>query len=183
MKRISVVAGLLLAAAALEGIAIAQASMATVIIDVKTGDAPGNGRIRVLTSNGDEVAHGGSGQAINVPPGVYVLSVQNLDLVDKPERRRRDVELDAGAPTRHTSEWPVAEVKLITRVGGRPTRTQVVLQHQGGGTPVATFYSGTLVKISPGRYQADVHHGQNVTTVTGLQFIEGAIQEIPVSVR
>ena len=181
MKRTGVVVGILVLAAALQGVAIAQA-MATLVITIKTGDAPGNGRIRVLTSQGEEVARGTSGQPINVPPGIYVLSVQNLDLLDRPERRRRDVELNTGL-TKHTSEWPLAQVKLITRVGGRPARTKVVLQHQGGGDPVAEFASGTLIKISPGRYQAQVHRGRNVTTVTGLQFIEGAIQQIPINVQ
>jgi hypothetical protein len=182
MKRTSIVVGILLLAAGLQGVAIAQ-GVATVIINVKTGDAPGNGRIRVLTSTGEEVAHGGSGQSINVPPGTYVLAVQNLDLIDKPERRARDVELAGGPPTRHTSEWPVAIVKLVTRVHGHPARTKVVLMHQGGGEPIADFPSGTTVKISPGRYEADVHRGRNVTKVTGLQFIEGAEQEIPVEVQ
>ena len=182
MKRTSIVVGILLAAAGLQGLAIAQGT-ATVIINVKTGDAPGTGRIRVLTSTGEEVAHGASGQSINVPPGIYVLAVQNLDLVDKPERRARDVQLNGGPPTRHTSEWPVAIVKLITRVHGRPARTRVVLHHQGGGDPVAEFASGTVIKISPGRYEADVHRGSNVTKVTGLQFIEGATQDIPVEVQ
>jgi hypothetical protein len=176
--------GLALAAAALlQGVAIAQGT-ATLIIQVKTGDAPADHAVvRVLSSNGDEIAKGRSGEAIRVPVGIYTLAVKNNDLIDKPERRRRNVELRGGAPIRHTSEWPVARVKLITRVGGRAIKTKVVLHHQGGGDAVAEFQSGTFIRVSPGRYEANVHRGASVTKVSGLQFIEGAEQQIPVNIQ
>ena len=111
------------------------------------------------------------------------MAVQNLDLVDKPERRRRGVTFGTGEEVRHTSDWQAAEVKLVTRVGRRPVRTRVELFHAGGGDLLCEFMSGQVVRVSPGHYEAKVHRGATVTTVTGLHFIRGAEQQIPVAIR
>ncbi len=182
MKRTTI--GIVLAAAALlQGVAIAQGT-ATLIIQVKTGGEPAsNAIVRVLSSNGDEIAKGRSGEAIRVPIGTYTLAVKNNDLIDHPEKRRPNVVLRGGAPIQHTSQWAVARVKLITRVGGRAIKTKVVLHHQGGGNAICEFQSGTFIRVSPGRYEANVHRGSSVTKVSGLQFIDGAEQQIPVNIQ
>lgn len=181
-KRLWTVTAIMGVATIAVGLASAQ-EMAALIINVKTGDEPANASIRVLTKTGDVVGRGRSGDTIAVPPGCYLITVQNLDLLDKPMRRRADVWLKAGTPTRHTSEWPVSKAKVVTRVGKRPIQSKVVLFLGGGGEPLCEFRSGEFIRISPGHYDAKIYRGSTYTSVSGLHFRSGGDQIVPVDIR
>jgi hypothetical protein len=77
-----------------------------------------------------------------------------------------------------TFRW--AKIRLDVQVGGHSQRG-VPVKLMRAGEVVAELKSGEpLQAISPGKYEADVLlHGRTIH-VTGLQFLEGAEQTVPV---
>jgi hypothetical protein len=141
--------------------------------------------VRLLGAGGQEVASGGSGDALQVSSGDYDMQVTVRDaaaLADKPTQRRK-LTLSPGDDLHEHVDFPWAMIQLNVIVNGTPDRAAVV-QLTREGTTVAVFKSGAEpVAISPGRYSAQVKtHGASIE-VPSLMFPEGATQSVPVRVQ
>jgi hypothetical protein len=125
---------------------------------------------------------GNSGEPIALPSGDQRIIVTISDpsaLLDKPTQRL-SVFVEPGKPTAVDVTFRWAKVRLDVQVGGHSQRG-VPVKLMRAGEVVAELKSGEpLQAISPGKYEADVLlHGRTIH-VTGLQFLEGAEQTVPV---
>jgi hypothetical protein len=108
-----------------------------------------------------------------------VTVAETQALLDKPTQNLSVfVESGKSTPVDVTFRW--AKVRLDVLVGGR-SQGKVPVKLFRGGEAVAELQSGTAPQaISPGKYEADVLLRGRTIHVTGLVFLEGAEQTVPV---
>jgi hypothetical protein len=141
--------------------------------------------VRLLSADGNEIASGPTGQAIELPSGQYTMEVQINDaaaMLDKPTQRRQ-LTINPGDALQEKAEFPWAMVQLNVRVNGSLDRkAEVVLSRDG--QEVAKVKSGAEpAAITPGRYEAVVLTRGAKIEVKGMQFPEGGTAVKPVDVQ
>jgi hypothetical protein len=167
------------ASTALVGTAIAQ-GMASVNIGVTVDGQDIEGKVTIKDQNGTVVAEGPAGTDLAVPVGNHKVIVEATALVDHPTYVHPSFPFSARNYSCKKA-FAGATVTLLVSKGGRRINGDIVLQREGGGEPVAKIRSGQQVRISAGRYQGVFKQGRNEWEIKGLQFPEGAIQDIPVN--
>lgn len=146
-------------------------------------------RIQILADDDHVASEGEAPLSAQITSGTYTFTAQISDaavLVDRPTVRNEGVAVAPGGPHNITVSIPRAQVRLKVMRGGREIRNpEIVLMHQGQTEPVYTFRPGAAhIPISPGRYEADVKLARNqVIHVSGITFMEGATQDIPIEIN
>ena len=158
-----------------------------VTVSVRIGNEDGSAQIRLLDSNGDSVHEGASGTPFTVQSGTYSLEASITDarvMVDTPTKTE-EVTLSPGEPQTVEVRFPVARVRLgVSRRGRMSYRGQITLFREGTEEEVASFrLSNNHIAITPGRYEANVRSGSLDTRVSGLMFMDGATQNVPIEVQ
>jgi hypothetical protein len=152
----------------------------SVVVTARVDGQPVAARIKVL--EGAQGLEGTTGDTISLPAGTQRISVTIADtqsLLDKPTQNMSVfIEPGKSTPVDVTFRW--ARVKLDVLVGGR-SQGSVPVKLFRGGEPVAELKAGGAPQaITPGKYEADVMLKGRTIHVTGLVFLEGAEQTVPV---
>jgi hypothetical protein len=138
-------------------------------------------RIKVLDSD----VEGESGTELTISAGTHRVEVKVSDpaaLADLPSQVQ-DVFIASGKDTPIEATFPWARVQLNVLAGGH-TRAGAPIKLLRNGAIVAEMRSGAQpALISPGKYEADVLLNGTTIRVRGLQFLEGATQNVPVRVQ
>jgi hypothetical protein len=158
----------------------ANTGRGSVVVTAKVNGQPVAARVKVL--DGSSKLEGATGESISLPAGTQRISVtvaETQALLDKPTQNLSVfVESGKSTPVDVTFRW--AKVRLDVLVGGR-SQGKVPVKLFRGGEAVAELQSGTAPQaISPGKYEADVLLRGRTIHVTGLVFLEGAEQTVPV---
>jgi hypothetical protein len=158
---------------------------AAITVEAKVHGKAVDANIRLLGSDGAEVAAGKTGQTLSVQSGEYEMHVEITSaavMLDKPTQRRL-LTVHAGDNLHEAVDFPWAMVQLNVMVNGRLEKNaSVTLSRQG--KEVGTLKSGAEpVAISPGHYEAVAKAGGATIQVSGLMFPEGATQTVPVNVQ
>jgi hypothetical protein len=158
----------------------ANTGRGSVVVTAKVNGQPVAARIKIL--DGSSKLEGATGESITLPVGTQRISVtvaESQALLDKPTQNLSVfVEPGKSTPVDVTFRW--AKVRLDVLVGGR-SQGKVPVKLFRGGESVAELQSGTAPQaISPGKYEADVLLRGRTIHVTGLVFLEGAEQTVPV---
>lgn len=162
-----------------------KAGPASLSLDAQVHGKSVPANVRLLSADGNEIASGPSGQAIQLPSGEYTLEVQINDasaMLDTPTQRRQ-LTIHGGDALQERAEFPWAMIQLNVRVNGTLDRkAEVVLMRDG--QEVAKVHSGVEpAAITPGRYEATVlTHGAKIE-VKGMQFPEGGTAVKPIDVH
>lgn len=158
----------------------------TADILVDNEEAPG--KVRLLSASGEEVGAGTAGKTFTVDAGDYIIEATIEDasvLVDTPTKQGEMFTLGPGDERTEAVEFGRSRVRLIVKRGARRIRRgRIELRRQGAEvTVLETKIKDEHIPISPGRYEATVHFGQNEVDVSGLVFQGGARQNIPINVN
>jgi|GEM_PF-4870360 len=158
----------------------ANTGRGSVVVTAKVNGQPVAARVKIL--DGSSKLEGATGESISLPAGTQRISVtvaQTQALLDKPTQNLSVfIEPGKSTPVDVTFRW--AKVRLDVLVGGR-SQGKVPVKLFRGGEAVAELQSGTAPQaISPGKYEADVLLRGRTIHVTGLVFLEGAEQTVPV---
>lgn len=152
-------------------------------VDVLNGDAPSGSR-----ADEDQVvqaSQGSTGEQIRLSAGEQRIAVTISDssaLLDKPTQKL-SVFVQPGKATPVEVTFPWAKVRLDVLVNGR-SQHGVTVKLMRGGEVVGELKSGAPAQaVSPGKYEADVLLRGGSVHVTGLQFLDGAEQTVPVHAR
>ncbi|MBI2893133.1 MAG: hypothetical protein HYY06_06240 [Deltaproteobacteria bacterium] len=164
-----------------------EAGPASVMVRIKVGGSEVSGHVRILDESDAMVSEGDSPYSARIASGTYTLTAQISDesiLVDRPTHRSEGVEVRPGGPHEIVVDVPRAQVRLTVVRGGRAVRNpEITLMRPGSTEPVFRFRPGAAhIPISAGRYEADVKMGTQVIHVTGITFMEGATQDIPIEI-
>ncbi len=157
-------------------------------VKVMINEEPLTVPVKILGEDDKIVAQGSAGDTFTLPPGQYVASAEVTNdemLVDTPERRSEVVEVRPTENQTATVEFGRARVRLQVLKSGKKVRgSRVVLRRSGGEETVLDFEpNDDHISISPGRYDAVVHLGKDEISVTGLVFMGGATQTVPIRVK
>jgi len=160
----------------------ANTGRGSVVVTAKVDGQPAAARVKVLDGSSKPVVEGATGESISLPAGTQRISVTIVDagaLLDKPTQNLSVfIESGKSTPVDVTFRW--AKVRLDVLVGGR-SQGKVPVKLFRGGQAVAELQSGSAPQaISPGKYEADVLLRGRTIHVTGLVFLEGAEQTVPV---
>lgn len=158
----------------------ANTGRGSAVITAKVNGQPVAARVKVL--DGSSKLEASAGESISLPAGTQRISVTIADaqaLLDKPTQNLSVfIEPGKSTPVEVTFRW--AKVRLDVLVGGR-SQGKVPVKLFRGGEAVAELQSGSAPQaISPGKYEADVLLRGRTIHVTGLVFLEGAEQTVPV---
>jgi hypothetical protein len=162
-----------------------KAGPASLSLEAKVHGKSVPANVRLLSADGNEVASGPAGQAIQLPSGEYTLEVQVNDaaaMLDTPTQRRQ-LTIHGGDALQEVAEFPWAMIQLNVRVNGALDRKAEVLLMRDG-EQVAKVHSGAEpTAITPGRYEATVLTRGAKIEVKGMQFPEGGTAVKPVDVH
>lgn len=142
---------------------------------VASGEAAG-GQVRILSTSEDLglVAEGPSGRTYDVPAGSYHVDVVLEDALDRPEKRIRDVRVEAGRTAVAEAVFVVGQVKLTPVQGRRPVGKEIRWRYNGGGDWFEQGSEvGQEVVLSAGRYDAEVMVQKRAVTIQDIQVYEG----------
>lgn len=158
----------------------ANTGRGSVVVTAKVNGQPVAARVKIL--DGSSKLEGATGESISLPAGTQRISVtvaETQALLDKPTQNLSVfIEPGKSTPVEVTFRW--AKIRLDVLVGGR-SQGKVPVKLFRGGAAVAELQSGTAPQaISPGKYEADVLLRGRTIHVTGLVFLEGAEQTVPV---
>jgi hypothetical protein len=156
-----------------------------VTIRARALDASVTADVVITAAQGRQVAAGRSGQPIPVPRGTYDVEVTCLELVDRPTRRLRELEVSEGTVEREVT-FPAGRATLHVRREGRPLNDAVVRFATAAGQDLpGTARTGRPFMASPGQYEAQIIIGRGRSsiahTVSGIQIYEASERHIPVS--
>lgn len=162
-----------------------QLRVVNVVRDEEVG-----GNVRVLSSDGEVVAEGSSGDTFNVESGQYRVQGEITDdsvLIDTPTHELEGMATVAPGETTETRiEFPVSRVRIEVTRRGRPIRRwRLTVTRQGFGESdegIVLEPSSEHVAITPGRYDGTLRFGGQQIEVSGLIFQGGATQTVPVNV-
>ena len=158
----------------------ANTGRGSVVVTAKVNGQPVAARVKVL--DGSSKLEGTTGESISLAAGTQRISVtvaETQALLDKPTQNL-SVFIEPGKSTPVDVSFRWAKVRLDVLVGGR-AQGKVPVKLFRGGEAVAELQSGTAPQaISPGKYEADVLLRGRTIHVTGLVFLEGAEQTVPV---
>lgn len=147
------------------------------------------GIVRVLNASGEVVAQGDSGDTFTVEAGSYRIVGEITDedvLIDTPTREADGaITVVAGQEHTATIDHPRARVRIRVTRRGRPiSRWRMEIRRQGveGAEPLELRNSSDHTPITPGRYDATLHFGNQQIEVTGIIFQGGATMDVPVNV-
>lgn len=165
----------------------AEAGPASVMVKIKVGGAEASGHVRILDDSDSVVSEGEAPFSTRIPSGTYTFEAQISNesiLVDRPTHRSEGMEVRPGGPHEIVVDVPRAQVRLTVVRGGRAVRNpEITLMRPGSTEPVFRFRPGSEhISISAGRYEADVKMGSQVIHVTGITFMDGATQDIPIEI-
>ncbi|MCS6797439.1 MAG: hypothetical protein NZ898_02720 [Myxococcota bacterium] len=160
---------------------------ARLTVSIGLGESTLEGEVEVVDGAGAVAASGRAGQSFEVPAGNYVVRARVSEAPGVVGSLRGETEVSL-APADERSvrvEMQPARVRLVVKRRGRPVRgARVSLIRHGESDPVATFTPGDEhIVIQPGRYEADVVVGRQTIRATGLTFMEGATQEVPIEIQ
>src|SRR5262245_46059337 len=163
----------------------APSGPARVTVDARVHGQSVAADVRLIGPEGEDVAHGSSGEALQVSSGEYEMQVTIRDaaaLADKPTKRRK-LTLAPGDDLQHQVDFPWAMIQLNVVVNGTADSAAVV-HRMPQGSEVATFKSGAPpAPITPGRYSAQVKTRGMSIEVPSLMFPDSATQSVPVRVQ
>lgn len=152
----------------------------SIVVTATVDGQPVAARVKVL--DGSSGLEGGAGESISLPAGEQRISVtiaETSALLDKPTQNL-SVFVEPGKPTAVDVTFKWARVRLDVLVGGA-RQGSVPVKLFRNGEAVAELKSGAAPQaISPGKYEADVMLRGRTIHVTGLVFLEGAEQTVPV---
>lgn len=166
----------------------APSGPARLVVRIEVDGRESPGEIVVLDENQSVVGRGQSGAPFSLPAGRYTLQTRIDDpavLVDKPSRTM-NVLLDPGEEASTTVEFGRSRVRLRVEKNGKAVRdARVVLKREASDEVVLDYTPGDdHVAISSGRYDATVHFRDgSLAPVSGLVFMPGATQDVPIRVR
>ena len=154
--------------------------LGSVIVTANVAGRSVAARVKVL--DGSSPLEAATGESIALPAGTQRISVAIAEpsaLLDMPTQKLSVfVEPGKSTPVEATFRW--AKVRLDVLVGGR-SQGKVPVKLFRDGELVAELQSGNAPQaISPGKYEADVMLRGRTIHVTGLVFLEGAEQTVPV---
>ena len=160
----------------------ANTGRGSVVVTAKVNGQPVAARVKILDGSGSSKLEGATGESISLPVGTQRIAVTIADaqaLLDKPTQNLSVfIESGKSTPVDVTFRW--AKIRLDVLVGGR-SQGKVPVKLFRGGQAVAELQSGSApAAISPGKYEADVLLKGRTIHVTGLVFLEGAEQTVPV---
>ncbi len=169
------------------GTPAAPSGPAEVTVTIKVGDDTAHGTVKVLGESGQQVAQGDSGSVIDIPSGTYSFEATVNDphkVIGQPSHTTDPIHVAPGDSSQEI-HVPVAQVRLrVNRSGREIAHARVELKKDGDTATVADFRTGAEhITIAPGRYTAVVHVGNSAINVSGLIFMEGAVQDIPVNIH
>jgi len=158
----------------------AQTGRGSIVVTARVNGQPVAARVKVL--EGSTGVEGATGESISLPAGTQRISVtiaESQALLDKPTQKL-SVFVEPGKPTAVDVTFKWARVRLDVLVGGR-SQGSVPVKLFRNGEQVAELKSGAAPQaITPGKYEADVILRGRTIHVTGLVFLEGAEQTVPV---
>jgi hypothetical protein len=158
----------------------AEAGRGSIVVTARVDGQPVAARVKVL--EGSSGLDGATGESISLPAGNQRISVtiaETAALLDKPTQKL-SVFVEPGKPTAVDVTFKWARVRLDVLVGGR-SQGSVPVKLVRNGEVVAELKSGAKPQaITPGKYEADVILRGRTIHVTGLVFLEGAEQTVPV---
>lgn len=158
----------------------AQSGRGSIVVTARVDGQPVAARVKIL--EGSSGLDGATGESISLPAGNQRISVTIADteaLLDKPTQKL-SVFVEPGKPTAVDVTFKWARVRLDVLVGGR-SQGSVPVKLFRNGEVVAELKSGAKPRaITPGKYEADVMLRGRTIHVTGLVFLEGAEQTVPV---
>jgi hypothetical protein len=138
-------------------------------------------RVRVLDSN----IEGESGTELSIGAGTHRVEVRVTDtaaLADLPVQVQQ-VFIESGKDTQFDAVFPWSKVTLNVVAGGRSRNGAPVRLLRNGAVVAELRSGGQAAYVSPGKYEADVLLNGGKIRVHGLQFLEGATQNVPVRVQ
>lgn len=158
-----------------------------VTVEVKLGTDDYEGEVVIQNTSGATVAQGRGGETFTLQAGDYSVvarATNEQHIIGAPVEATEPISLAGEEEKTVRVSIPAAQIRLDVRRNGRPLRNpRVTLFREGGDEQVAQFTaSDRYITIVPGRYEADVRQGNQEIRVTGLTFMEGAQQNIPVNV-
>lgn len=154
----------------------------------RVGGRDASGTVRVLNDAGETVAEGTSGETFTVEAGTYRVVGAITDasvMIDRPTHEADGgVTVLAGQEQTVSIDFPVSRVRIrVTRRGRAVARWRMEVQRQGAqGAPLTLQSSNDHIPITPGRYDATLHFGNERIQVTGIIFQGGATMDVPVNV-
>jgi hypothetical protein len=158
-------------------------------IAVKVGGQEASGTVRVVSSSGETVAEGRSGETFTVPSGDYTISASITDddvMIDTPTRENdQPVSVMAGQESSAEVDFPVSRVRIrVTRRGRAVSRWRMEVRPQADESAEAITLqpSQDHIAITPGRYAAVVHLGAEQITINEIIFQGGARMDVPVNI-
>lgn len=158
----------------------ANTGRGSVVVTARVHGQPVAARVKIL--DGSSKLEGLTGESISLPAGTQRIAVTITDtqaLLDKPTQKLSVfIESGKSTPVDVTFRW--SKVRLDVLVGGR-SQGSVPVKLFRGGELVAELNAGSAPQaITPGKYEADVMLRGRTIHVTGLVFLEGAEQTVPV---
>jgi hypothetical protein len=158
----------------------AQTGRGSIVVTARVNGQPVAARVKIL--EGSSGLEGATGESISLPAGNQRISVtitESEALLDKPTKKL-SVFVEPGKSTAVDVTFKWARVRLDVLVGGR-SQGSVPVKLFRNGEVVAELKSGAKPQaITPGKYEADVMLRGRTIHVTGLTFLEGAEQTVPV---
>lgn len=145
-------------------------------LEVTAGGEPAMGKLRILTAEVEPelVMETESSKTVELPSGDYDVEVTNTSLLDRPEKRLRDVPVKAGELTERELDFPVGTIILNPRRGRGTIRSEVHWRYAGGGDWFEeTSRTGEELTLSTGRYDAQIKIGRTEVVINDIQVYEG----------
>ena len=165
------------------------AAMARLTARIVMNGEPIAGKVRIEDANGQTVAEGVAGHTFAMPAGRYRVFGEVTDasiLADTPTREAEDPAiLEPGESVTHDVEMGQAQIRLSVIQNGRRVRVwRMELRRPGADETILELTPSTRhVSMSPGRYEGVMHVRGDAIQVSGLIFMGGATQDIPVRLR
>lgn len=164
------------------------AGPATVRIVVKVDGHEVPAEVTLTDAAGATVAQGAAGATFNVTSGTFSATAHITDatvIINRPTQNAGPFEVAPGAEHVQTFELERAQVHLIVNQRGRPVRgARITLRRQNAQEdPIELRVGDEQVPFLPGRYDATVRFGSQSIEVTGLMFMGGAVQNVPINVN
>lgn len=164
------------------------AGPATVRIVVKVDGHEVPAEVALTDASGADVAHGAAGASFTVTSGTFNATAHITDasvIVNRPTQSAGPFDVAPGAEHVQTFELERAQVHLVVNQRGRPVRgARITLRRQNAQEdPIEVRAGDEQIPFLPGRYDATVRFGSQSIEVTGLMFMGGAVQNVPINVN
>jgi len=164
------------------------AGPATVRIVVKVDGHEVPAEVTLTDSSGAAAGEGPAGTVFNVRSGTFSATAHITDasvIVNRPTESAGPFEVAPGAEHVQTFELERARVHLVVNQRGRPVRgARITLRRQNAQEdPIEIRAGDDNVPFMPGRYDATVRFGSTSIEVTGLMFMGGAVQDVPININ